>query len=178
VLGYTETFPSLEKTVDLAQVNPGGTLHYTVTVNNTSDKTLLNVILTDTLPAGFTFADDSTSVRTWDIGTMTVGQVTTYSYDVNLSVDLQAGVYANTAKLVYSKDDGLSAAAIGGANVFQMAAVQSYELIAEATVNVVPVQVLGYEELPDTGGPAGVDFTWLGALLLMSGVFVFKKSKI
>ena len=178
VLGYTETFPSLEKIVDLSQVNPGGTLHYTVTVNNTSDQALLNVVLTDTLPAGFTFSDDDASVRTWDIGTLDVGQVVSYSYDVLLSTDIVPGVYANTAKLVYSKDDGLSVAAVGISSDYRIAALQTYELIAEASVEVIPVQVLGYEALPETGGAMAVDFTWLGSLMLMSGMYLVKKFSI
>jgi uncharacterized repeat protein (TIGR01451 family) len=169
--GSTPVQPTIdiEKTGE-ASVVPGLTASFTLTVTNTSAVLATNVVVTDTLPAGFTFTDNGLDTQTWNLGDMTAGEVKTVSYTVNIPVNA-SGSYTNLAKV-----------SINGATIapqydedpfgFVAAAVLGFETEAPAEV-----QVLGYEALPETGGPAGVDFTWLGSLLLISGAYVMRKFK-
>lgn len=89
---------NITKTVNKAQVNPGTTVTYTVTVSNTGNDQAINVVLTDTLPTGFTFVDGGTSTKTFNLGTIAAGASVTTTYVVNVAADTTAGVKENIAK--------------------------------------------------------------------------------
>ena len=159
VLGYEEVFPEFSKTVDKETINPGGILTYSIKVKNTSQVNLIDVEITDTLPPGFVFADDSSISRKWTVGTLAAGSEEVFVYKVKVSDSIAAGIYANTAKLTYRKgaeNDGaveMSAAAVGiSASATQPASSKLNSIIVEAPVEVVPVKVAGYSLLPETGG--------------------------
>lgn len=85
------------KTVDLAFANPGDTATYTVTVANTGNDTAINTVLTDTLPAGLTFADDGKITKTFPLGNILPGGNVITSYKVNVAPIAAAGIYDNHA---------------------------------------------------------------------------------
>ncbi len=110
--------------------NPGKAITYSVTVTNkaTATDTAKNVVLTDKLPAGFTFAVDGATTKSFVVGNLTPGQSATITYLVNISGTQAAGTFDNLAK---AKGDNTN------------------EVSAVAPVEVrVPV-VLGIEALPD-----------------------------
>lgn len=80
-------------------VNPGQGVIYTVTVTNASGSTdtAKNVVITDTLPNGFVFADTGLATKTIAVGDLTPGQSKTFTYNVNVSQFQLAGFYTNTA---------------------------------------------------------------------------------
>lgn len=91
---------TITKSSDLTTfTNPGKSVNYTVVVTNksTATDTAKNVVVTDTLPAGFTFAADGTSTKTFAAGDLTPGQSKTFTFLVNISGTQTAGTFVNTA---------------------------------------------------------------------------------
>ena len=82
---------SVMKTDDIDPVVPGGTVDYTVTVNNAGPGSATNVVAADTLPAGVTFvsttgcAEDPGGVPACDLGTIANGG--SEMYTVTATVD-------------------------------------------------------------------------------------------
>lgn len=79
--------------------NPGQTVTYTVVVKNSALATAsaVNVMMTDTLPAGFTFVDTGLSTKVIALGTIAPGNSVTLTYDVLVSTTVSSGNYINTA---------------------------------------------------------------------------------
>ncbi|MBI4090351.1 MAG: DUF11 domain-containing protein [Candidatus Kerfeldbacteria bacterium] len=86
---------------------PGAVVTYTVTVSNTAAATATaeNVILTDLLPAGFTFVDGNATTKSFNLGHLAPGASVTTTYTVNVSASQAAGEYTNTAA---AKGDNVS----------------------------------------------------------------------
>ncbi|MFH0951759.1 MAG: NEW3 domain-containing protein, partial [Patescibacteria group bacterium] len=93
-----EPILTLDKSVDLDFANPGDTATYTVVIRNTGDADAINVVLTDTLPAGFTFVSNGTDTMTWTLGDLAAGDSTTTTYEVLVGEDVDAGFYDNLAE--------------------------------------------------------------------------------
>lgn len=83
-------------------VNPGATVSYTVVVGNSASATqsATNVVLTDTLPSGFTFAIGGGSTKSFNLGDIAPGASVTTTYQAPVSASQTAGVYTNTATAV------------------------------------------------------------------------------
>jgi len=64
-LGLQRTNVAITKTSGVAQVIPGGTFTYVITYANTSDVTATDVTITDTLPAGVSWAGDTAVTQGW-----------------------------------------------------------------------------------------------------------------
>ena len=101
------TAPQLQitKTTNATIVNPGDPISYTVKVKNIGTDTAINAVMTDTLPAGFSFVSTNPAAAsivgqtgTWNLGNMTVGQEVTITYTVNVAPGTTAGTYDNIAK--------------------------------------------------------------------------------
>ena len=69
----------LNITANVVQVAPGGAITYTLTYSNDGDADAVNVVLKNTLPAGFSFTScdsacaNSNDAQTWQIGTVAKG---------------------------------------------------------------------------------------------------------
>jgi uncharacterized repeat protein (TIGR01451 family) len=124
---FTVPMPVLStstKTVTAPQPRPGQPLTYTITLTNTGTDTA-SAILTDTLPADVTWADDytvSTGALTWDDGerrllwngTVNLGAPETIVYRVTINADVTDGaVITNTATV----DDGFNVHELGPASI-------------------------------------------------------------
>ncbi len=109
--------------------NPGKTVTYTVVVTNAAAATDIakNVILTDTLPNGFTFVDTGLATKTTSLGDLAIGQSKTLTYVVQINGFQPAGTYINTAS---AKGDNTTT------------------VIATSTVEVRVPQVLGATSEP------------------------------
>ena len=99
---------TLVKTVDPELTNPGKSVVYTVVVENTGESTAYNVVLSDELPIGFTFADDGERIRTWELGDMKPGDKITKEYEVNVDSNQAAGTYDNIAEVDADNHEKLS----------------------------------------------------------------------
>lgn len=79
--------------------NPGKTVTYTVVITNAANATdtANAVIMTDVLPAGFTFADTGLATKSFNLGNITPSASVTTTYVVNISAGQLAGTYTNTA---------------------------------------------------------------------------------
>ncbi len=154
VLGISSPTLSLAKTVDHQNSNPGKTVKYTLTVTNSGDGNATNTDISDTLPAGFTFADDGTSTRIWHLGTLLAGGHQTITYAVKIGSNVKAGTYVNHA---LATADGID------------------PVTAIANVKVVVPEVLGLA----TTGVSAKDYAIfaLGSLLLALGFISLKGSR-
>ncbi len=158
VLGYEAAFPELTKTVDQSVVNPGTVLTYSVKVKNSGSLDMTGVKVTDTLPAGFVFADDNSTTKTWTIGVLPGNSEVEFVYKVKVADAAAAGIYANTAKLISNEFD---------------------PMIVEAPVEVRPVKVAGYGLLPETGGgEQSTSFGWIAGLFIVVGLALLRRSVI
>ncbi|MFA6098651.1 MAG: hypothetical protein WCV50_02660 [Patescibacteria group bacterium] len=140
---------TITKTADKSLANPASTVGYTVTIANNGDAPAFNVVLKDTLPAGFVF-DDGATTRTWTLGDLAPTEKKIITYFAKVDASAAAAIYDNVAVVTADNVDDISAV---------------------ATVEVRTVQVLGAETdpeavLPVTGG--GFEITLLVAFTLIS----------
>ncbi len=101
---------SITKSDNPDPVLPGDTLTYTVTVNNAGPSSATDVVVTDTLPAGVTFAstsgcaEDPAGVPTCSLGTIAAGG--SASYTITVTADAAtSGVVTNTASVTSNTPD-------------------------------------------------------------------------
>lgn len=104
----TEADLSVTKTDDIDPVSVNGTIIYTVTVSNAGPSDALNVVATDTLPAGVTLvatsgcAEDPSGVPTCSLGTIAAGGSAQYTIEVTApdgvgDIDNTVSVTSDTA---------------------------------------------------------------------------------
>lgn len=116
VLGVeTAATLTVDKTVDKEAVNAEGLLLYTVNVTNVGDATAMNVVVTDTLPQGFTFVADGATTKTFALGDLKPNHSRSITYQVKVAADAPQGEYDNIA--VASADNAPSVAAEAGVQV-------------------------------------------------------------
>ncbi len=103
---------TITKTNDVVGfTNPGKSVTYTVTVTNaiSATDTANAVVLTDVLPAGFTYTGIGGSTRTFNLGNITPGSSVVTTYTADISASQAAGVYTNTASAQGSNTTKVSA---------------------------------------------------------------------
>lgn len=101
----------ITKAVDRSVVNRGQTVVYTVEVTNTGQATAENVVLTDRLPEGLTFAEGGGREKTIAIGNLTPGQSFLMTYTVRVDQDARVGTYDNQATATADNADPVTAQA-------------------------------------------------------------------
>lgn len=91
------------KSVDLAAALPGDTLTYLLTLSNSGDEVVNNVVVSDTMPARVSFVpyslsgyglaihNPTTEVITWDVGSFLVGQTEQLTFKVTVNLDVPDG---------------------------------------------------------------------------------------
>ncbi|MBI4426269.1 MAG: DUF11 domain-containing protein [Candidatus Kerfeldbacteria bacterium] len=142
--------------------NPGQPVTYTVTVTNkaTATDTAKNVVLTDTLPSGFTFAVDGSTAKSFTVGNLAPGQSATVTYLVNISGTQAAGTYNNSAKAKGDNTSEVTATAPVEVRVPIVLAAVSPELTIAKTVNkksAKPGDILTYTITVKNVGDGGAD---------------------
>lgn len=100
---------SIVKTSSAAQVGPGGSLTYTLTTKNAGPDAANAVTVTDTLPAGVTFASasngcsESGGTVTCNVGTLAAGATDTRT--ITVTVTASSGSLVNTANATSTTTD-------------------------------------------------------------------------
>jgi uncharacterized repeat protein (TIGR01451 family) len=151
VLGdEAEPVLEIEKVGDRTLVNPGSQMTYTITITNTGEAPAVNLVVTDTLPEGFTLAEDGSEVIQWNIPLLEVGESWTVSFLVNISEDITEGEHLNVVEANAENYDG--------------------ELFASYLVESREGEVLG-----ETGISLAMMLIWLMALFI-AGLSMFKIS--
>lgn len=102
---------TVSKSVNLPFANPGDQPTYSVTVTNAGNDAATNVVLTDTLPAGFTFVDGGTATKSFTIGSLAKNASITVLYAVTVGTSVAAGTYDNTATVTASNHGPVTAKA-------------------------------------------------------------------
>ncbi|MDX1535592.1 MAG: NEW3 domain-containing protein [Candidatus Spechtbacterales bacterium] len=99
VLGETaEPVLQITKVGDKEFVNPGGQITYTVTITNVGEATAINLVVTDTLPAEFTLAEDGSTTVSWSVPTLQVGESWETSFLVNIAEDIEMKEHVNVVE--------------------------------------------------------------------------------
>lgn len=161
---------TLSKLVNVATAaNAGDIVTYTVTLSNSASATAAakSVVLTDTLPTGFTFHADNQTVSSFSMGDLAPGDVRTLSYDVKIGDAVTSGAYENIVVAKAANADSLQATA----SVQVRSPIVLGESVEESTDEAPPVQVLAET------GPGAVDFAiGSGAFLLTAfGAFLARR---
>jgi uncharacterized repeat protein (TIGR01451 family) len=166
----------------------GDTVNYTLVVTNTGDVDIPNVVVTDILPGGFSYINNtaqvngvpqnpgvSGSVLSWNVGTVTTENPVTITYQAKIASDVSDGIYTNFASCSETALPNIDALVL-----FQPA-------VCETVHSDVPIgrgvsfggnlgQVLGIStELPATGSPTGLALIALG---LVGVGFILKKKYV
>ncbi|MBU3942915.1 DUF11 domain-containing protein [Patescibacteria group bacterium] len=90
---------TINKTVNKEIVNAGETITYTIIIENKGQGKVEEAVLWDSLPVGFTYEDDGTTEKNWKIGDIYKNEKKTFSYNVLISEDAEAGIYNSPAKV-------------------------------------------------------------------------------
>jgi uncharacterized repeat protein (TIGR01451 family) len=153
------------KSVDNATPNVGGTVTFTVQVSNAGPSDATGVVVTDSLPAGYTLVSATPSVGTWTAPTWTVGSLANgASATLTIIATVNAtGPYLNTASgtgnqtdpnLGNNSDDA-------GTTPITLADVSIAKSVADANANGVaePGETLTWTiTLSNSGGQAATGF--------------------
>lgn len=147
---------TLEKTQAESFTNAGGSVTYSLTVENIGPVVLANVVLTDVLPDGFSSTDGTTS---WPLGNIAAGSGQTLTFTANVARTVAPGEYVNVGKAIADNHG---------------------EVIAESAIEVRAGQVLGktFTELPDTGSGMTVRIYLMANLLAFAaGYLLYQYTK-
>lgn len=149
-------------------VAPGDILQYTVTVSNAAAATAnaLGVMLTDTLPDGFTFTIDGSQSMTFPMGDLVPGSTKTVSYSITVSRTAVSGSYTNTATAKGSNTDALNATATVDVLVPQV--------LGETVTVATPKQTVKVLAATGAGAVDGL-IVLAAALLLVVGIVGVRK---
>lgn len=90
---------SIEKIIEQEFTNPGGTITFVIEIENDSSARARKVMLEDVLPEGFSYKDNNSSIRKWNIEDIEPRSKKTITYEVLVSGDVEPGIYVNTAEL-------------------------------------------------------------------------------
>lgn len=165
------TAPQLQitKTANATIVNPGDPITYTVKVKNIGTDTAVNAVMTDTLPAGFTFVTTNPTATsivgqtgTWNLGDMAVGAEKTITYTVNVAPGTTAGLYDNIAKAKANNASEVSAKAFVETRVPQVLGEQTAPVLqlrkTVSKATVAPGDTVTYTvEIKNTGTGSAIN---------------------
>ncbi|MEM8964589.1 MAG: DUF11 domain-containing protein, partial [Acidobacteriota bacterium] len=105
---------SITKSDDLDPIAPGGTLTYTVDVDNAGPSDATSVVVTETLPAGVTFsatsgcAEDPNGVPTCTLGTIPAGGSASYTVEVTVDPATPTSTITNVVDVSSATTDPIS----------------------------------------------------------------------
>jgi len=135
------------RSVSVPRVTAPGTFVITERVRNVGGASANNVVITQTLPTGWTVDGSSTLRVSFD--TIAVGQTATHASTVSISAASSVGRFPNEAMLTATGLDTLE---------------------ATVPIDVTKPAVLGATTLPETGSPLAMLFVMGGAAITGIGV--------
>jgi uncharacterized repeat protein (TIGR01451 family) len=110
-LVVSEADLGVEKVDSQDPVAPGGALSYTISAINNGPSDALNVVATDTLPAGIAFvsttgcAEDPNGVPTCSLGTVAGGASSSYTVDVTVGAGTPTSILTNAVTVTSDTPD-------------------------------------------------------------------------
>lgn len=149
--------------------NPGDVITYTLTVANSSSATAAaqGVVLTVTLPAGFTFRTDGTSVSTFSMSDLAPGDTRTLTFDVKIGDAVASGTYDSVVAAKGANTESIPAIS----SVRVRAPIVLGESVDESTDETPPVQVLA-----ETGaGPTDFAIGSGAVILVVAGALIVRR---
>jgi uncharacterized repeat protein (TIGR01451 family) len=100
---------ALTKTVDRAAASEGGTVVFTVTVENLGPSATTGVVVADPLPTGLTYVGDAPSqgsynsgTGVWTVGALNFGETATLTITATVNAGTMGTVLTNTAQITAS----------------------------------------------------------------------------
>lgn len=160
--------PAMSKSVNKSSVTPPDTLTYTINYSNLSASAIPNVVITDPLPAGTTYASASPAPTsapavgtngtvTWSLGTLAANTSGSLTLTVNVPAGMSQTSAVNTATLSNSVTADISATATTAIRKPNVQIAKS-----ASTTTVVPGQSFSYSidvVNGGTGAATGVTVT-------------------
>lgn len=129
----------IEKTISLPFANAGDiNIPYKIVLTNNGEGQAIEVNLTDDLPDGFIYTGTESGFKVWNLGDLEPGKFVVIEYTVDIALDVEAGVYTNTAVVSATNHEAVLATAD--------LEVRTVEVLAE----VLPETGLSLEELMAT----------------------------
>jgi len=122
---------TIEKTANVSFTNPGAIVIFTITVKNRGIGVAENVIVRDTLPPGFVETTSNASTVEWHLGDLAAEEERTITFQARVAQDLIPAIYRNVASVKADNHGSMK---------------------DTADVEIRAGDVLGFAELPATGG--------------------------
>lgn len=164
-----EPILSIAKIADTRTAKPGEVVEYRVTIQNAGTNDATGVVLTDTLPKGFTLVETGAPTLTREIGTIRVGETYATTYRVQIAADEPLGTYENVAVATAANHRQISAQA--PVEVAFPVTVLGVTATGEEMEFETPVEVLGAETLAESGvGTTDLLIASAASLLIALGV--------
>ena len=92
--------------------NPGDNhVPYTIVIANNGNLTAYNLVLVDTLPAGFSYSDNDLAEKRWELGDLKAGDIIKVDYQVDILKSVKAGSYDNLATVMADNHSPIKASA-------------------------------------------------------------------
>lgn len=154
----------LQKSANVGTVAPGGQVSFVLRYANTGNSAATNVVLSDVVPAGFTFVSASGggtlagSTVTWNVGSVAAGASGSVTVTLQASspyANTNANPQTNTASLVSDQTAAVTASDQVGVQLASTSACTSY-YYRSSTANVGSA---GTQQVATTGAPTSATTT-------------------
>lgn len=99
---------SISKTAGVEVANPGGTVPYTIVIQNTGNVEARNIVVTDQLPGQLVHPDINSTTKQWTFTTIQAGESKTIDFNVKVQEDAPEGFATNTATVDADKINPVS----------------------------------------------------------------------
>jgi uncharacterized repeat protein (TIGR01451 family) len=128
---------------------------YILTITNIGTAVANNTVVTDTLPAGFTFVNNGLATQVWNLGSLQPNEVRTIVYDMNVPVGI-VGQYTNHAEVSVDsrKDGGYFSKDDFDFTIVQVKGFEAFDSTPPDSPKVLGLEAedQGYDKLPTAGG--------------------------
>jgi uncharacterized repeat protein (TIGR01451 family) len=167
----------LTKTSDVSEVFPGGIVTYTVTVRNTGDEDLQDVVVDDTLPPEMIVIDDGNADEnsggqlTWEIGDLDSGDSWTVTYRTSVSTSAFPGqILTNRACVEDADNDIDQCESVSVAVIGNLPQTGIFGGLTGSAVKLRPIRLGGSPVPSSSGAPFAPLAAWISIAGLGTGL--------